>query len=142
MILAAIGDGPYDFVNLLHIISVILGTGTAFLAPVVAVQARKSGGDTRAFDAAASTIMAPALFAAGIFGGALVGMSDDVFDFGQAWLSIGGLVWLIAVGAAAVAYPPSYVKLPDMSDKRQAITGVLHLSLALMLILMIWKPGL
>jgi uncharacterized membrane protein len=141
MLLAAINDTPYDIVYLLHIIAVIVGTGAAFVVPVIAVRVRAAGQDTKAMDEAAASVMAPALLAAGVFGGALVGMSDDVYDFSQTWLALGGLVWLIAVGAAALAFPPSWSPLPDMSDKKAMWSGMLHLSLAAMLLLMTFKWG-
>lgn len=141
MVFAEVGSFLYNLLNFFHIIGVIIGAGAAFLAPVMAVQARKSGSTTSTFDAVAAKVMAPGLFAAGLFGGAGVGASSDQLNFDEAWLSIGSLVWILTVAAAVLAYPPSYIKLPDMSDKKPAFTGVLHLSLAVMLVLMIWKPG-
>ena len=141
MILAELNDGPYNVVYLLHIISVILGTGAAFVLPVLTVRARAAGVNPRFVDEAIGLVLAPSLLIAGVFGGALVGMSSDAYDFGQAWLAIGGLVWIVAVAAAALAYPPSFVSLPDMSDKKPMLTGILHLSLAVMLVLMTWKWG-
>ena len=85
--------------------------------------------------------MSPALLLGGVFGGALVGMSDDVYDFGQTWLAIGGGLWLLAVGSAVLAFPPSFITLPDLTGKRALLYGTLHISLAVMLILMVWKPG-
>lgn len=141
MLIAALGDTPYNIVYLLHIVSVIVGTGAAFALPALSATTRRAGGDTDAIDEALGTLMAPSLLAAGVFGGALVGLSDNVYDFSQAWLSIAGLVWLIAVAAAALAYPPSFVNLPDMSERKPMLTGVLHLSLAVMLVVMTWKWG-
>lgn len=141
MILAAINDGPYDLVYLLHIISVIIGTGAAFLLPMAATRSAKAGQHTGAIDEITNAVLAPSLLLAGVFGGALVGMSDDFYDFGQGWLAFGGIVWLVGLAAAAFAYPPSYLKLPDVSDKKAMLSGILHLSLAVMLVLMTWKPG-
>lgn len=141
MILAKINDEAYNVVYLLHIISVIIGMGAAFITPILAVKTRKAGGSDIALNEAAGVVMGPALFLAGLFGGALVGMSDSVYDFGQVWLAVGGVLWLVAVGAALVAYPPSYV-LISVGDRRPMVSGVLHLSLAVMLVLMTWKFGL
>lgn len=141
MILAELYDTPYDIVYLLHIISVILGTGAAFVVPIIAVRMRQAGQETTALDEATAAVLAPSLLAAGVFGGALVGMSSDFYDFGQTWLAIGGLVWLIGVAAAALAFPPTWSPLPDMSDKKAMWSGILHLSLAVMLLLMTFKWG-
>lgn len=140
MILAEIDDGPYNVVYLLHIISVIVGTGAAFVTPILAVKTRKAGGSDTAINEAAGVIMGPALLVSGLFGGALVGLSDDFYDFGQGWLAIGGLIWIIAVAAALVAYPPPYVNV-SLGDKQPMVSGILHLSLAAMLVLMTWKFG-
>lgn len=141
MTFAAIGDTPYDIVYLLHIISVIIGTGAAFVVPILVVQMRKAGHDPAPVEQASASVMAPALLAAGVFGGALVGFSDDVYDFSQTWLAIAGPVWILGVVAAAAAYPPSWSPLPDWSDKSAMWSGILHLSLTVMLIVMTFKWG-
>lgn len=141
MTLAALHDGPYNVVYLLHIISVIIGTGAAFVLPLLATRMRAAGTSADEIDAVSAMVLAPALLAAGVFGGALVGLSDDFYDFGQAWLAIGGVVWLVTVAAAALAYPPSYLPVPDLAQHKPMINGVLHLSLAVMLVLMVWKFG-
>jgi hypothetical protein len=141
MVLAAYNDGAFHVVYLLHIVAVIMGTGAAFLAPVLTAKVGKTGQSADSIDAALSAVIAPALLLAGIFGGALVGMSDSFYDFGQSWLGIAGVLWLVMVVAAAFVYPPSYINLPDLSDKRAMLGGILHLSLTGMLIIMTWKPG-
>ena len=141
--IAAVWDTPYNLVYVVHMLSVIVGTGMAVLAPVMAVRARREAGrPVQEFvDDVAAAVVFPSFLVAGMAGGALVGLSDDFYDFGQTWLAIGGVVWIIAVAAAALAYPPSYVPVPDMVQHRSMLTGVLHLSLAVMLILMTWKWG-
>ncbi len=142
MLLAAVGDDPYNIVYFFHIVSIIVGTGAAFVVPVIAARVRSVGGTADVVETAGATLMAPGLLVGGIFGGALVGLSDGRFDFGQTWLALGGLIWIVAVVAAALAYPPSFVNLPDMSDRKPMLSGILHLSLAVMLVLMTWKFGL
>lgn len=142
--LAAIWDTPYNIVYVIHLLSVILGVGMAFLAPVLAVRARRDGGrGVQEFvDSAASAVIFPSLLVAGIAGGTLVGMSSDVYDFQQSWLSIGGTVWLIALALALAAYPPTWMRLLNLSDERRRMMGgMLHLTLAVMLVLMTWKFG-
>ncbi len=140
MLLAAVNDDPYNVVYFFHIVTVIIGTGAAFVAPVMAARARGTGAEGPVEEGAAM-LMSPALLLAGIFGGALVGLSDNSYDFGQTWLALGGLLWIVAVVAAALAYPPSFVNLPDMSARKPMLSGILHLSLAVMLVLMTWKFG-
>jgi hypothetical protein len=141
MTFAAYGDGAYNVVYLLHIISIIVATGAAFILPIVASRTAASGQSTAVVDGVTAAVLAPSLVAAGVFGGALVGLSSDVYDFSQAWLSIGGFFWIVAIAAAALAFPPSYSPLPDMSDKLPMLNGILHLSLAIMLVIMTWKFG-
>lgn len=142
--LGAVGDTPYNIVRLIHLASVIVGTGLVFAAPVIAVRARRDSGRAaqQVIDDAAATLVFPTLLVAGIAGGALVGLSDDFWDFGQSWLAIGGGVWMATLVLSAAVYPPSYLQVITVSDDRKRmLTGLLHLSLAVMLVLMVWKFG-
>ncbi len=142
--IAAVGDTPYNIVHLVHMITVIIGTGLAFAAPVMAVQARRDGGKPMQdlIDSAASKLIFPMLAIAGVAGGALVGMSSDFYDFSQTWLSIGGAVWIVVLALVAAVYPPSYIQIFNLTDERKRMLGgMLHLALAVMLVLMVWKFG-
>ena len=142
--LAAVWDTPYNIVYLVHIVSVIIGTGLAFTVPILAVQARRDGGKPmqELVDATASKLMFPAFMVAGIAGGAMVGMSSDFYDFGQTWLAIGGALWIIVLVLIAAIYPPSYLQVFNVpEDRKRMLGGILHLSLAVMLVTMTWKWG-
>lgn len=140
---AAYRDTPYNVVLLLHIVSVIMGVGAAFLGPAITARSRSSNANTDLIDELIQSVMAPALFAAGVFGGALVGMSNDVLDFQQTWLVIAGPLWIVAVAAAVFVAPPSYVRVHQVFGQRMAaLGGVLHLCIAIELVIMIWQPGL
>lgn len=142
--IAAIWDTPYNIVYLVHIVSVILGSGMAFLAPVMAIRARRASGHAlqEIVNEAAAQIIFPSFLVAGMAGGALVGMSDDFYDFQQTWLAIAGAVWMLILGLAVAIYPPSWLRLFNIADDRKAMLGgLLHTSIAVMLILMTWKFG-
>jgi len=142
--LAAVWDTPYNVVYLVHLLSIVLGVGMAFLAPVLTVRARREGNEVvMAFvDSAASAVVFPALLVTGTAGGALVGMSSDFYDFQQTWLAIGGAVWMLTLALAAAVYPPSWLKVVTVGPElQQRLGAVLHLSLAFMLVLMTWKFG-
>jgi len=142
--IAAIWDTPYNILYLVHIFSVILGVGMAFIAPMMAVRARRSSGQALAeiVNETAAKVMFPMFLVAGIAGGAMVGLSDDVYDFQQSWLSIGGAIWILILVLTAAVYPPSWLRLFNIADDRkQMLGGILHLSLAVMLVLMTWKFG-
>lgn len=147
--LAAFQDFPYNIVYLVHMFSVILGVGMAFVAPMVAVSARRSSGHAlqEIVNETASKIMLPMFLVAGIAGGAMVGMSgqgagEKVYNFQQSWLSIGGAIWIVVLVLTAAVYPPSWLRLFNIGEDRKAMLGgMLHLSLAVMLVLMTWKYG-
>ena len=54
-------------------------------------------------------------------------------------IAIAGPVWIVGTGAAALAFPPSWSPLPDWSDRKPMLNGVLHLSLTVMLVVMTFK---
>jgi hypothetical protein len=142
--IAAVGDTPYNIVYLVHIFSVILGVGMAFIAPMMAVRARRSSGQAmqEVVNEVASKIMFPMFFVAGMAGGALAAMSADFYDFADPWLSIGGTIWFIVLGLTAAVYPPSWLRLFNIGEDRKAMLGgLLHLSLAVLLVLMTFKFG-
>lgn len=142
--IAAIWDTPYNILYLVHIFSVILGVGMAFIAPMMAVRARRASGQALAeiVNETASKVMFPMFLVAGIAGGAMVGLSEKVYTFQQTWLSIGGAIWILVLALTAAVYPPSWLRLFNLTEgRKQALGGILHLSLAVMLILMTWKFG-
>ncbi len=142
--IAALWDTPYNILYVVHIVSVILGVGMAFIAPMIAVRARRASGHAlqEIVNETAAQIMFPMFMVAGIAGGAMVGMSNDFYDFGQTWLGIGGAIWLVILALTAAIYPPSWLRLFNIGEDRKAMLGgILHLSLAVMLILMTWKYG-
>jgi|TARA_B100001996_G_scaffold291988_1_gene232181 hypothetical protein len=141
MTFAAINSGSYNFVLFLHLLSVILGTGSAFLAQVITSKYKKSTDNPQITLTALGTVMSPSLLLSGVFGGALVGMSDDVYDFSQLWLTLAGILWLTCIAAAALLYKPPFLTLPDVGKHEAKLSAILHLSLVVMLAVMVWKPG-
>jgi hypothetical protein len=144
MLLAAVDDTPYRIVLLLHILSVIVAFGPLFLVPLVT-----RGADGPSASEAAWKYLTrfgtPALVLAGFFGMALLGMSDKVYKFSQSWVGVALLIWIIDVGLFVFGLLPAQRKLSsgDAEGGRLApmFTGIIHLSLLVMLYLMIWKPG-
>lgn len=146
----AIGDGLYNFFYLLHMLAVIVGTGAAFLVPVLSVTARKT--DNRAAQAVIYTtsrrVVGPSLFVAGIFGSGLVGLSDDVYDFSQGWLSAAFAIWIVMLAVCGGALWPVERRLAggqntpsesaELHKRASMFYGILHLSITVMLIVMIW----
>ncbi len=158
--LAVIGNDTFvhRLFFLLHILAAIVAFAPVFVWPVVNAQTRKRGATVPrdvAGQAAVNNVVVhgPALVLAGVFGLLMVitsaesGVSGDkVFEFSQAWISIAFVLWfaLLAVlfGLLAPAERKSAAGDAAAAKKIPMWSGIVHLLLLLMLIDMIWKPGL
>lgn len=150
MLLASIDSFGYRLFFLLHILSIVVAFAPNFVWPVVTARMRSDGqaiGGALAKVQAANTakVHGPALVAAGIFGFGLVGLSDKAWKFSQSWVSIALVLWFVMIGVVFGLLLPAERKLGDgdrAGEQRAAMfVGILHLLLLLMLIDMIWKPG-
>ncbi len=149
--LAAIGSTPYKIVFLLHILSVIVAFAPAFVWPIVNVQSRKAGSKVPSPVAALAarntmTIHGPALVLTGFFGILLIVLSEEVWEFSQMWVSLAFLVWFGLLGVVFGGIFPAEKKVAEGDEAAEGkvamFGGIAHLLLFVMLILMIWKPGL
>jgi len=150
-VLASVGSTPYKIVLLLHVFSVIVAFAPAFVWPIVNLQTRKTGEKVPSGVAGlvarnTMTIHGPALVLAGLFGIILVVMSDEVWEFSQTWVSLAFLVWFGLLGVVFGGIFPAEKKAAagDEAAERKVsmFGGIAHTLLLVMLILMIWKPGL
>lgn len=141
----------YKLFLLLHILTVIVAFAPGFVWPIVSVNLKKQQkpvGPAIGALAAGNTakVHGPALVLAGFFGFGLIGMSDKVWEFSQSWISVAMLLWFIMMGVVFGMMLPAEKKAAagDASaDKIVSMAGgILHLLLLVMLIVMIWKPGL
>jgi arginine exporter protein ArgO len=125
----------YRIFFLLHILSVIV----AFAPAVVSVLPGGREGALGVIDRAGRTVYSPALILAGLFGIALILLSDDVWQFSDTWISLAFVVW-IAMNGVFHALVLAGRRQNDESkvNNGQAIMTVL---LLVMLWIMIWKPG-
>ena len=123
----------------------------AFVWPFVSVRLRKANqpvGATINQLAGGNTlkIHGPAFAASGIFGFGLIGVSDKVWAFDQTWISIAMLLWFVGLGVMFGLMAPAEKKAEAGDEGAEAkltmYGGMLHLLLFLLLIDMIWKPGL
>lgn len=146
----------YKLMLFLHILAVLVAMAPGFVWPVVSVALKKAGkpvGPAIGELAAGGTkkIYGPALVIAGILGFGLVGMSkpegaeEGIFTFGQAWVGAAIVVWLLMCGLVFGMMMPAE-KRAAMGDEGaekiiSAVGGVLHLLLAVILFLMVFKPG-
>lgn len=139
----------YRLMLLLHILAVIVAFAPGFVWPVASVALKKRGeapGPAIGALAAGNTakVHGPALILVGLFGFGLVGMSDKLWEFSQAWVSIALVLWFVMLGVVFGLMLPAEKKAASgdvEADKKIAMFGgILHLLLLLMLIDMIWKP--
>lgn len=142
----------YKIVLLLHILTVVIAFAGGWTSPRYGAYAAKSDDATRTGISGVTAALTaqmhmPALALAGLFGIVLIPLSDDVFEFSQTWISLAFLLWFAMLGVMFGLVMPAQRKLAagEVGDpvKRLAMgTGITHLLFLLMLIDMIWKPGL
>ena len=108
------------------------------------------------------------IYGAGAAGVILIILSDQVFDFSQTWISVALLVYVLAVlvalflhspnlkamdalqaklvdapaGAPGTEAPPEVAELEERGQRAAMYGGILHLFWLILMIDMIWKPGL
>ena len=143
-------SGVYRLLLLLHIVAVV----AAFAPLVVQTPLLRQLTRTRRGDIPVVVggllgnnrrIHAPSLIVAGFFGILLVAMSDDVWKFSQAWVSLAFLVWIAMNGVLHGVQLPAQRKLAkgdrSMQQRLDLADGILALLFLLMVVLMIWRPG-
>lgn len=149
MVIGAVGSFMYNLFLLLHILAVIVAFAPNFVWPFVTVRLKRENrpvGTTINDLSSGNTakITGPAMVLAGIFGFGLVGLSDSVWEFSQTWLSIGMLLWFLAIAVLYGLMVPAEKKIAQgdqSAESRLSMAGgMLHLLLLLLLIVMIWKP--
>lgn len=146
--LAAIGDDLYNMVYLLHLLAVVVGSGAAFMVPVMAAINRSRDDTSGSLYEASRLVVGPSMLLAGMMGAGLVGFSDDVYDFSQTWLSAAFAVWIVILGVVgAVLWPVEKRLATDQVlpadrtklQKRASMGyGILHLAITVELVIMIW----
>jgi uncharacterized membrane protein len=160
MFIATLRDGAYDFVLLLHIATAIVGFGGVLLNPIYGIQAKNRPGPgglavTEA-NYAANRIAEKFIYAVPIFGFALVGMSDSAWEFSQTWIWLAIVLYVVGLGIAhsvliptqkrmiamMQAGPPDPAAMEEQAKKLQTFGPINDVVLVIILILMIWKPGL
>ncbi len=163
-------SGWYQFILVLHILSVIFGLGTVSLNGVYAAQAQKRQGPPgRAITEAnffVSTIAEYIIYTIPVWGIILVVSSHDAIKFSQTWVWLSLLLFIVAIGLshaimipgvkriielqkemeqspATAGGPPVQVSELQSIGAKLAPTGmILDLLLVVIVVLMITKPGL
>lgn len=149
MILAAYRDNAYDLVLFLHILTVIVAFAPAVVHPIlITFEQRRPEGDVQALAArivAPGRVYAIALALTGILGMGLISMSDDVISWGDTWIWLSILLWIVLQGVLHGLMLPAEraVASGDESAVRKLDTfgPILGVLAVVLIYLMVFKPG-
>ena len=157
-------SGPYKFFLVLHILAVIAGIGTTVLNGVYGAKAKAAGpngGHIGRANFEVTLLAEKIIYLVPIFGILLVFLSDDRWDFGMFWIYGSLVLFAIALGIAHGVMIPSTKRLLEVGaklgsgqggpadgaemealGKRLQMGGMtLNLIIVIIVVLMIWKPG-
>lgn len=164
------GSTPYNIVLLLHILAAIIGFGGVILNGVYAARARQLPPEQNLAVMEVNSFVSMKvaeifIYLVPIFGLGLVSMSKGAYRWGDLWvwlsivlyvLSLGvshGLLMptvkrmlnlqreLVAAGPPIGGPPPQVAQLEAMGKRVGGASMLLNTSLVVILVLMIWKPG-
>jgi uncharacterized membrane protein len=148
---AGLDSGIYKLLLFLHVLTVVVAFAPLFVQPLLFRQlSRKRRGDLPALADGVLVnnrrVYAPALIIAGFFGILLIATSDKVWEFSQVWVSLAFLVWIGMNGVLHAVQIPAQRKLAagdrTATQRLDRADGILAVLFVIMLVLMVWKPGL
>jgi hypothetical protein len=154
----------YKLVLLLHISSAIVGFGGVLLNGVYATRAKKRPPAEALAVVETNTWVSMKvaeifIYLTAVFGLGLVGLSDKQWKFSQTWIWLALVVYIVGLGISHGLLMPRVKKLialmrevvggsptaaADATKLEPQIGGIsmaLNLVLVVVLVLMIWKPG-
>jgi uncharacterized membrane protein len=158
-VVASVGDDFYNVLLAVHIGSIIAAFGPTLVYILLSKKAVEKGGEAGAALASISPVLnarssLPALVVAMLAGIGLILQSDEAYTFEKPWVSASFTIVLVLVLLSWFFLTPMLKRLqkvvadgasPDeIRSARGAVamaTGLLHLGMTALLILMIWKPG-
>jgi len=123
-VLAAYLSDAYKIVLVLHILCAIIGFGTAFFNGIYGAQSAQYKGPeglaiTRA-NMLVSRIGEYFIYAVFVLGIVLVLIGDNVIDFGQTWVWLAMLLFLIAIGLSHGILWPSARRMIVLMEEMNA----------------------
>jgi uncharacterized membrane protein len=167
-----LNSGIYKFVFVLHLVAVVAGFGPLALNAVYSLQARRRGGREGVAIAEANLFVServatPFVYAVPVLGILLVLLSDDVFEFDQAWISISFLLYLVLIGLIHAVLrpavrrmnaltadlaarpptpggggpPPEVAEVQALGQRVGVMAAVLNVLVVVIIALMVWRPG-
>ncbi len=169
--LAAVGSDAYKTVLVLHILCAIVGFGAVFLNGIYGQQAKSRKGPEGLAVAEANylvtTIGEYFIYAVFLLGVALVLIGDDAWGFGDTWIWLAMLTYVVALGVnhgllmprvrrmlalqrelvsmgappeGASTPPPQVTELEAVGKQVGIIGAALNLAIVVLLFLMVFKP--
>jgi uncharacterized membrane protein len=167
--LGGTNTGIYKMLLLLHILSIVVGIGAVMLNGLYAAQAQKRPGPAgRAVSEANETVSNIAeyvIYTIPLWGLLLVMFSDGAWELSQTWVWLSIVVYVLALGIShsvlipghrrinellaemeqgppPAGGPPPQVATLEQLGKRQGAAGMAaNLLVVVLIVLMIWKPG-
>ena len=156
-----VGSDLYDLVLVLHILAAIIGFGGMFIAGFYGAEGgRRPGRDglVIAETTMKVTSLAPtmAVYTVPVLGILLILLSDDAWQFSDAWISLSFLLYIVIIVLALAVQVPNIRKMIALRTgaegvqtsevERRARTaavvgGILNLLWIAVLFLMVFKPG-
>jgi uncharacterized membrane protein len=162
--LGAYNSDLYNIVKVLHILFAIIGFGGVTLNGVYGAQIRARSGEAAAAIGQAvyrvSRVAEYFIYGVFLLGFALVGLGDNAFDFGQTWIWLSITLFVAALGVSHGMLFPRVRRLnailAELADNPESAAGaqletigkqvalieaVLDVTLVVILVFMIFKPG-
>ena len=154
-------SGIYKVLLLLHLLAVIGGIGTVMLNGLYAAKAKQTGGSGGTAVSVAnydvSMVAEKLIYTIPIWGILMVLVSDDAISFGDTWIWLSLVLYVVALGISHAVLVPGHRRYnelaassggPSVGDEAQAIEKklagagmALNLLVVVLVALMIWKPG-
>jgi uncharacterized membrane protein len=158
----------FHLVLLLHILAAIIGFGGVILNGVYASRAKERPPAEALAVMEVNTFVSLKvaenfIYLTLLLGLALVILSDKVFRFSQTWVSVSCIVYVVALAVSVRGLQPRVHRLLEvqrelvadpgsggssaltaqatkLEKQIGAFSGVLHLALVVILVMMVWKP--
>lgn len=153
MLLAAVGDTPYNIMLLLHILAIVVALAPAFVGRTINAGTQGNSARSAVYETVAKNSMrihGSALVVGGLLGFGVAGMSKDandnlVYEVKDGWLLAAVVVWIAMNGVLHAMVMPGEkaVAAGDESATSKMLLGSQLIS-ALFLVslyLMVFKPG-
>ncbi len=160
--IAAVGVSSFAYhaLFLVHITAVAVAFGVPLTYAAVTRVARANGGGAGRAVADINIEMhkrqsIPALIVALVAGMGLIGVSDGVYKFEDAWVSAAFTVVLLLIALSIFVMLPALNRSAELASSSNVdageakkvkgriamSTGIFHLGIVVTMVLMIWKPG-